>query len=61
MRQYADIQARKRSGVALQQVTTTGNKNGQLALSCPTCPRPGFNLSNDWQQDERKFVCCLYE
>jgi len=59
MRQYSDIQARKRAGVDLNLDSRATTKKpiatqGQLALSCPSCPRPGFNLPPKWKEDKRK-------
>jgi len=43
-RQWRNLQALKRSGVAY---TTNLRKPGDLALFCATCPQPGINVSMD--------------
>ena len=29
---------------------------GDLAIFCPACPQPGINLSEEWDQDPKKYV-----
>jgi hypothetical protein len=51
-RQWADIQLRKRGGFPYDNLKDSA-KRGRLALSCPACPRPGFNIPVNWKSDER--------
>jgi hypothetical protein len=29
---------------------------GSLAMFCPTCPQPGINLPEDWEEDPEESV-----
>ncbi|KAI0749121.1 hypothetical protein C8Q74DRAFT_1212211 [Fomes fomentarius] len=29
---------------------------GQLAIACPTCPRPGINMPDNWQADPESYI-----
>lgn len=29
---------------------------GELVVRCPTCPRPGVNIPEDWESDEDKYT-----
>ncbi|KAF9522751.1 hypothetical protein CPB83DRAFT_871878 [Crepidotus variabilis] len=48
----------KRGGRGHQLSGVDGTKEGELAIQCPTCPRPGINLPHDWRDapDEKKFL-----
>ncbi|KAJ7732502.1 hypothetical protein B0H14DRAFT_3085639 [Mycena olivaceomarginata] len=37
-------------------------KPGELAVSCPACPRPGINLPDDWENasPEQRFIYTLF-
>jgi len=32
---------------------------GSLAMFCPTCPQPGFNLPENWKDDPEQLVYVL--
>jgi len=46
--QWMDIESRLRAGEAHEPERTS--IPGSLALHCVTCPRPGFNLPEAWEQ-----------
>ncbi|KAJ7887328.1 hypothetical protein B0H14DRAFT_3082097 [Mycena olivaceomarginata] len=39
-----------------------GTKSGELAVRCPTCPRPGVNLPPDWESatKEERFIYAIF-
>ncbi|KIJ58482.1 hypothetical protein HYDPIDRAFT_62169, partial [Hydnomerulius pinastri MD-312] len=47
-RVWRDLKNRKRAGFGHDQERTPGP--GDLATFCPTCPQPGINLPERWQQ-----------
>jgi hypothetical protein len=53
-REWRDLQTRKRFGYGHDTEKTPGN--GDLALFCPTCPQPGINIPENWQDDPEKYV-----
>lgn len=46
LRQWRALQLLKRAGV--WSITQLGD--GELAVQCVACPRPGFNLPEDWKE-----------
>lgn len=48
-RQWRDLQTRKRFGYGHDLDKTPGF--GDLALFCPTCPQPGINLPDGWENE----------
>ncbi|TFY80627.1 hypothetical protein EWM64_g3387 [Hericium alpestre] len=38
----------KRGGRGLDPTGIAGTKQGELAVKCPACPRPGVNLPSNW-------------
>ncbi|KAK0503752.1 hypothetical protein EDD18DRAFT_1063258, partial [Armillaria luteobubalina] len=44
------LQLLKRGGQAYNVTGPEGTKPGELAVLCPSCPRPGINLPSDWDQ-----------
>ena len=57
LRQWRDLQSRRRAGYPLEPITSL--KPGSLALFCPACPQPGINLPDGWQNDTKKCVNVL--
>lgn len=54
LRQWRDLQARRRAGYPFDGETPP--KPGSLALFCPACPQPGVNLPDDWKSDPQQYV-----
>ena len=52
LRQWRDLQARRRAGHPFESVSSL--KPGSLALFCPACPQPGVNLPDDWKSDPQQ-------
>lgn len=36
------------------KMTNVSLKNGELAVQCPACPRPDYNLPLDWRTRDPK-------
>ena len=54
LRQWRDLQSRRRAGYPLESISSL--KPGGLALFCPACPQPGINLPEGWEDDPKKYV-----
>jgi hypothetical protein len=52
-RQWMDIEVRLRAGEAHDDVSNFGE--GSLAIQCISCPRPGFNLPEGWENNENQY------
>ncbi|KAF7313212.1 CxC2 domain-containing protein [Mycena kentingensis (nom. inval.)] len=50
VRQYRHLMLLKRGGRAHDRSGVWGTGQGELALRCPACPRPGVNLPEGWEQ-----------
>ncbi|KAJ7758846.1 hypothetical protein DFH07DRAFT_867964 [Mycena maculata] len=50
-KKYRHLKMLKRGGRApdYDATGTAGTKMGALAIQCPSCPRPGVNLQEDWE------------
>jgi hypothetical protein len=48
VRMYKDILALKRGGRGHDETGAAGTKPGELAILCPACPCPGYNLPDNW-------------
>nr|GAT44791.1 predicted protein [Mycena chlorophos] len=59
LREYRHILLLKRRGRGHDPMGVNGTRSGELAIRCPSCPRPGVNLPDNWDrappEDE-----CLY-
>lgn len=47
--QWRHLKLLKRGGRGNDPGGAEGTRNGELAVLCPSCPHPGINLPNDWQ------------
>jgi len=48
--QWRHLKLLKRHGRGHDESGVAGTKPGELAIQCPTCPRLGVNLPQDWKQ-----------
>lgn len=52
----------KRSGQELDIATHLPNKSTSVAVTCPACPQPGFNMPEDWREKQTpQTVCVLFK
>ena len=51
-RLWRDIGAMIQAGYGHNTETSVGP--GALAIFCPTCPQPGVNLPDGWEEDKRR-------
>jgi hypothetical protein len=49
VRKWRYIVAMVRAGRAHSPTGAAGTKEGELAIFCPSCPRPGYNLPENWK------------
>jgi len=47
--QWRHLKLLKRGGHGHDSTGAAGTKEGELALSCPSCPHPGINIPDDWK------------
>lgn len=54
--QWRHLKLLKRGGRGHDPSGAAGTSNGELAVLCPSCPRPGVNLDEGWrdQPEERQ-------
>lgn len=48
--QWRHLKLLKRNGRGHDPSGVEGTNEGELAILCPSCPHPGINLPNGWQQ-----------
>lgn len=48
--QWRHLKLLKRGGRGNEPTGAIGTKHGELAIMCPSCPRPGVNLPLGWEQ-----------
>ena len=53
--QWRHLKMLKRAGRGHDPTGVNGTRDGELAVRCPTCPRPDVNLPNDWQNAPKEF------
>ncbi|KAF7321778.1 CxC2 domain-containing protein [Mycena kentingensis (nom. inval.)] len=58
-RQWRHLHLLKRAGRGHDKYGVAGTGEGELAIRCPACPRPGINLPEDWA-DAAPEDKCLY-
>ncbi|PPQ97896.1 hypothetical protein CVT26_013070 [Gymnopilus dilepis] len=60
--QWRHLKLLKRGGRGNDQSGVQGTQNGELALRCPSCPWPGINLPDDWQDapENMKFLYMVF-
>ncbi|KAJ6487280.1 hypothetical protein C8R47DRAFT_1216473 [Mycena vitilis] len=62
-REFRHLMLLKRGGRALAYSSgVDGTGQGELAIECPACPRPGVNLPDGWEKSspEERFLYTLY-
>jgi hypothetical protein len=57
MREYRHLKMLKRGGRGHDPDGAAATKPGELAVLCPTCPRPGVNLPDDWEKASKEQRC----
>ena len=48
--QWRHLKMLKRGGRGHDETGVVGTKEGELAIACPSCPRPGINLPDGWEK-----------
>lgn len=48
--QWRHLKMLKRAGRAHDEAGVAGTKDGELAVMCPSCPHPGINLPDGWDE-----------
>lgn len=51
----------KRAGRGHDDGGVDGTAMGELAVSCPACPRPGINIPSDWDKASREDRYAIYK
>ncbi|KAJ7352108.1 hypothetical protein DFH08DRAFT_956919 [Mycena albidolilacea] len=61
-RQYRHLMMLKRGGRGHDPGGAEATASGELAVRCPTCPRPGINLPEGWDRasKEDRFIYFMY-
>ncbi|KAJ7628913.1 hypothetical protein FB45DRAFT_748195 [Roridomyces roridus] len=61
-REYRHLLMLKRAGRGHEAGGVMATKPGGLAVLCPCCPRPGVNISNDWEKasPECRFLYIMF-
>lgn len=56
--QWRHLKSLKRGGRAHDPTGASGTSSGELAIQCPSCPRPGINLPEEWADapSEKQYV-----
>lgn len=49
VRIWRNLMLLKRGGRGQDPSGAAGTQEGELAIRCPACPRPGENLPDDWE------------
>lgn len=47
--QWRHLKLLKRGGRGLCENGVASTDNGELAIQCPSCPRPGININDNWE------------
>lgn len=57
--QWRHLKELERGGRAHDPSGVNGTQPGELAVTCPACPRPGINLPENWEtvSDDLQYVC----
>ncbi|KAF9488269.1 hypothetical protein BDN71DRAFT_1539350 [Pleurotus eryngii] len=60
--EFRHLTSLKRGGRAHDPAGILATKNGELTVRCPTCPRPGINLPENWQSapQEKRYLYTLF-
>lgn len=54
MTQWRHLKMLKRGGRGHSATGAAGTADGELAVLCPSCPRPGVNLPDNWMEVPRE-------
>jgi hypothetical protein len=48
----------KRGGRGHDEAGVSATKDGELAVMCPSCPHPGINLPDGWEEapEDQRYV-----
>ncbi|KAF8196486.1 hypothetical protein BJ912DRAFT_823307, partial [Pholiota molesta] len=59
--QWKHLKMLKRGGRGHDEAGIAATKDGELAVKCPSCPHPGINLPDDWEDapEDQRFLYCL--
>lgn len=49
----------KRGGRGQDPTGADGTREGELAVECPACPRPGWNLPDGWENAPPEERCVI--
>jgi len=53
--QWHHLKLLKRGGRGHDPSGAAGTKTGELALMCPSCPHPGINFPEGWEDASTSF------
>lgn len=54
--QWRHLKLLKRGGRGHDPTGISGTQNGDLAILCPSCPRPGVNIPNNWNEAPKELM-----
>lgn len=54
IRMWRHLKLLKRGGRAHSPHGVDGTAPGELAVLCPACPRPDYNLPDDWRKTPKE-------
>ncbi|KAF9470561.1 hypothetical protein BDN70DRAFT_902008 [Pholiota conissans] len=59
--QWRHLKLLKRGGRGHDEAGISATKDGDLAIKCPSCPHPGINLPDGWEEapEEQRFLYAL--
>jgi hypothetical protein len=57
VQQWREVKRMKHGKWGHKKGEMKGMKQGELMLKCRTCPQPGLNLPEDWEQTETVYWC----
>ncbi|KAI0083229.1 hypothetical protein BDY19DRAFT_998729 [Irpex rosettiformis] len=62
VRMWRHLKSLKRNGRGHELSGVRGTQAGDLAVLCPACPRPGYNLPDNWETvtDELRFIYTMF-
>ncbi|KIJ31208.1 hypothetical protein M422DRAFT_186299 [Sphaerobolus stellatus SS14] len=55
-REWTHLKMLKRAGCGHAQGSTRETQAGELALLCPACPQPDWNLPSDWKEKPKQWL-----
>jgi len=56
VREWRHIKMTKRAGRGHDATAISGTAQGELAIPCRACPRPGVNLPAGWETADNRYV-----